>query len=123
MSTTPLPPEGVALKPCPFCGEQLRKMSEQQGYWHPIVNCPLSDFHMEADGYSEQRWNTRRATKAEAANARLKEAVEWYEERAKTLSEIDWKNKPTTAVAIFTELSLDGGATPAKHSIRERKGE
>jgi hypothetical protein len=48
-----------ALKPCPFCGVHLHKMSEQRGYFHDKRDCPLSDFHMEADGYSEARWNQR----------------------------------------------------------------
>lgn len=57
----------VTLLPCPFCGERLAKMSDGMGYLHPKKNCVLSDFHMEADGYSEERWNTR--TAAEAASA------------------------------------------------------
>lgn len=60
-----------ALLPCPFCGEHLKKMSEAQGYFHSKKNCVLSDFHMEADGYSEERWNTR-TPDLQADNERLR---------------------------------------------------
>ncbi len=59
---------GAELLPCPFCGVELRKMSEQQGYLHPKGNCTLADFHMEADGYSEARWNTRALATGEGAS-------------------------------------------------------
>ena len=58
MTTTP---SEVTLEPCPFCGVKLRVYSEQQGYWHPRGNCTLAGFEMMADGYSEERWNTRAA--------------------------------------------------------------
>lgn len=62
MTTPTNPPPREVLKPCPFCGVNLKVFSEAQGYWHPRGNCPLADFEMAADGYSEKRWNTRQAS-------------------------------------------------------------
>lgn len=46
--------------------------------------------------------------------AEMKIALEWYAERAQSLAEKDWKNKPDYAIAILTELALDGGARARK---------
>lgn len=43
-----------------------------------------------------------------------REALEWYRERAKSLAEKDWQSNPDYAMAIFTELSLDGGGRADK---------
>jgi hypothetical protein len=47
------------LKPCPFCGVELIKHSEAGGYTHPTMNCAMSTFHFESDGYAMDRWNAR----------------------------------------------------------------
>ena len=66
----------VELKPCPFCGENLTAYSEAEGYYHSLKNCTLSGFEIRADGYSEERWNTRAAEQPQAAEiARLRTAV------------------------------------------------
>lgn len=41
--------------------------------------------------------------------ARLREALAWYAERASSLANKDWKDNADYALAIFAELSLDGG--------------
>jgi hypothetical protein len=66
------------LKPCPFCGVRLIKMSEAQGYLHPTKNCTLSGFHMPADGYSEERWNTRAPADDSAVVEVLREARDLF---------------------------------------------
>lgn len=62
--TIPTNPPREVLKPCPFCGVKLTVYSEAEGYYHPLGNCVLSDFEMPADGYSEDRWQTRKAAEA-----------------------------------------------------------
>jgi hypothetical protein len=44
---------------------------------------------------------------------RMREALEFYAEKARSLAEKDWKNKPDYALAILTELQLDGGKRAA----------
>jgi hypothetical protein len=39
----------------------------------------------------------------------LREALNWYSEKATSLAEKDWRKNPQYAEAIFVELSLDGG--------------
>jgi hypothetical protein len=62
----PADAEAQPMLPCPFCGIELRVYSEQEGYWHPKSKCALSGFEMDADGYSEVRWNTRTALRTQA---------------------------------------------------------
>lgn len=40
---------------------------------------------------------------------KLRSALGWYGEKAKSLAEKDWRKHPSYAEAIFTELSLDAG--------------
>ena len=40
---------------------------------------------------------------------RAQEQLNWYGEKAESLSVKDWKKNPDYALAIFTELSLDAG--------------
>lgn len=55
----------------------------------------------------------------------LKDALEWYSERADSLANRDWKKNPRYAEAIFVELSLDGGkrARVALQQLDSTEGE
>jgi hypothetical protein len=61
------------LRPCPFCDVHLKAYSEAAGYWHPKGDCPLADFEMPADGYSEARWNTRPSPTPASTNEQQEE--------------------------------------------------
>src|SRR3546814_105737 len=98
MSDTAKPCE---MLPCPLCGEYLRKYSEAQGYYHPKGNCALAGLEMEADGYSEDRWNTRTTRHSpEAGGERLLAAQGFV--HALELIEID----------------LEAGDMPAKTRVK-----
>ena len=58
--------------------------------------------------------------------ALLKEAegvLDWYSEKATSLSRNDWKELPQMAEAIFVELQLDGGKRARSFLTRIRNGE
>lgn len=92
------------LKPCPFCGEYLRKMSDGMGYYHPKKNCTLSDFHMHADGYSEDRWNAR------ASEAQRPERIAQLEaDRDALVEALEIASSLVDTPIARRRLNLDGG--------------
>lgn len=101
------------LEACPFCGTHLRKMSEGQGYWHPVVGtCPLSGWEMQADGYAEDRWNRRTPTPEQAGEV---EPVAWlYEKNGRQSIQMKrqpWNTEPDRG---WTETALFASTPPAQ---------